>query len=58
MIRVIKNYENFVDEEEFDRLMYKVNGLTDIDAYHSGDPTTMKKIYEEMIHEMLGYLKK
>ena len=49
--------KSVVDEQEFDRLMSKVDGLTDVDAYNSGDPTSLKKLYEEMIQEMLGYLK-
>jgi len=50
--------KSFVDEKEFNRLMSKVDGLTDVDAYNSDDSTSLKKLYEEMIQEMLGYLKK
>ena len=46
-----------VDKDEFQRLMSKVDGLTNIDAYDLDDPKSLKNSYEEMIQEMLDNLR-
>ena len=50
--------KSFVDDNEFQRLMSKVDDLTNIDAYYSNDPTPLKEVYEDMIQEMLEYIEK
>ncbi len=52
--RYLKNY---VDEKEFQRLMSKVDELTNISAYYSEDTDSLKQVYEEMIQEMTDNLK-
>lgn len=49
--------QSCVDTIEFQRLMSKVEDLTNIEAYELDDPTSLKNAYEEMIQEMLDNIR-